>query len=235
MQVGVLFVKDRFRPVAHLIDHLSDISPKRLGIPLSDVYEMLLQVPVEMDWKSARRQLSRQARPRLDEIFEPLETTRGLPVREALLFGMTECRRSEMVSDCFASGDLEVVAELMQRSHASERHVPGGASAASDAALRDLVADLKSEVPARVLRAQLEYRTGRYGSSTPAIDAVVDAAQKLPGAVAAQLSGSGAGGCVMVLIHKGGFEKVARALRKGRKGLVIERLRPVAGSGAVRT
>ena len=72
----------------------------------------------------------------------------------------------------------------------------------SDAYLRGLIADLESDDPARVERAQLHRQPGAYRCSTPEIDALVDIACRTPGVLGAQIAGAGLGGCAMVLAEE---------------------------------
>jgi len=242
MRLGVLFVKDQLRSLAHLIDRLADIQPARLGLPPSRIYEMLLQVPLHVTPQSARRILSREAQEELAQILDSQDASESYMVRDALLFGIAECRRAELFADRLAEADLPALGELMRFSHDSERAVASsdhvGASivarSATDAALRDLVEDLQSQNPARVRRGQIECQPGRYGSSTAAIDAIVNHVLRTPGVFGAQLSGSGLGGCVMVLGRPGVEQELPRGLGPKVRPRGVHVLTPVAGSGVLR-
>jgi hypothetical protein len=243
MQIGLLMVRDRFPGLAHFLDRVSDLNPRRLGVTPSRIYAMLLHTPVEATRKSAPRQLSRPNRDRLEKLIETHDPEEGFLVRDALLFAVAECMRSEAFADCLARGDMETVGRLMRRSHDAERALPrptpdavaGMLPCTTDARLRELIADLASEDPERVAKAQIENQPGRYGSSTPRIDALVDAALAAPGVVGAQLSGSGMGGCVMVLVRDHGLGTLAAALRRAAPAAVTQPLAPAAGSGALAT
>ncbi|MFN3420422.1 MAG: hypothetical protein ACK40X_01680, partial [Armatimonadota bacterium] len=52
-------------------------------------------------------------------------------------------------------------------------------------------------------------QAGSYRCSTPAIDFIVDTALRV-GAIGAQLSGAGLGGCAMVLVKREEAEQVAQ-------------------------
>ena len=239
----MLLLQDRFRSLAHFIDCLNDINPRRLGVAPSRVYEMLLQVPLQVTRRAAFRLLSRENHERLEQIFDTHEAPEGYIVRDALLFGIAECRRAETFLDHLAQDDVSSVGESMRASHDAERALARSTAAgaalvtrsATDAYLRDLIDDLSSEAPQRVQRAQLERQTGRYGSSTPAIDRVVDAARDARGVLGAQLSGSGLGGCVMVLMREDAGRSLARALGTKAKSAKAQIVAPVAGSGVIQT
>jgi galactokinase len=51
-----------------------------------------------------------------------------------------------------------------------------------------------------------------FENSCPELDAVVDAARKVPGVMGARLSGGGFGGSVVVLVHPRDAETAAAAL-----------------------
>lgn len=109
---------------------------------------------------------------------------------------------------------------------------------AETAYLKSLMADLRSEDVERVIRAQLHRQPGGYACSTPEIDEMVDLSLQVPGVVGAQLSGSGLGGCIMVLVHQDGVDSLHRLLTErfcGPKGpepaLTVSA--PVKGSGLI--
>ena len=123
MQLGKQFIIDRFRLYAHLVDHLSDISPARLGVPLSRLYEMLLRVPIGISRDRCYRELSRESKESLDRLFESHDSPPTYAVRDALVFGIAECRRSEAFAERVAVNDREGIAALIQCSHDSEQNV----------------------------------------------------------------------------------------------------------------
>ena len=232
MEMGLMFLRDRFPSMAHVLERLGDVQPNRLDVTPSRIYEMLLRVPQHTSPASARRALSRPNRGRLDALLETHEPVGTYPVRDVLLYGIAECRRAEVFAGLLARGDLSGLGRLMCVSHDAER--ARGVST-GDATLRSLKDDLISEEPERVRAAQIEFQPGHYGSSTSEIDAVVDAAVRLPGVLGAQLSGSGLGGCVMVLVESEAAAGVARTLTRSGKGTQARLLTPVASSSVIRT
>ena len=106
----------------------------------------------------------------------------------------------------------------------------------SDEALRALAADLQSEQPERVLRAQLYNQPGGYACSVPEIDHMVDVAMTVEGTLGAQLSGAGLGGCMMVLVRADAVERLKRKVARESyrpRGLkpAVTVCRPIEGSG----
>ena len=101
--------------------------------------------------------------------------------------------------------------------------------------LLDLIGDLKSGAPERVIRAQLQWQPGSYRCSVAEVDRMVDTALHTEGVVGAQLAGAGLGGCMMVLIHKDAIPALSENLKEGyyrpcNKTPSILLSTPVAGS-----
>ena len=96
----------------------------------------------------------------------------------------------------------------------------------TDECLHQLINDLASEDPDRVLRAQLQMQPGCYACSTPEIDRMTDIVAAVPGVAGAQIAGAGLGGCIMVLARHESVDSV-------RKALVREYYRPAGLKPAV--
>ena len=182
---------------------------------------MLKILPRRSSAATVSRMLSAEGRRELEEIFSG-EAAAGLGIRDAVLFGAAECARSRLMASVLEAGQLSRMTALSRASHDAERVVrteAGGREGAfrwtaSNAYLRRCVEDLASEDPERVLRSQLELQPGRFGPGAKEIDGMVDVAQSVPAVVSAQLSGTGAGGCAMMVVKEDGIEPLARALRR---------------------
>ncbi len=79
-----------------------------------------------------------------------------------------------------------------------------------------------------------------YEISTPEIEALVDAADSLPGTLGARLTGAGWGGCIVAIVHADSvadFGQSIRAVYKSRTGLdaSVFACRSAAGAGLVLT
>ena len=133
---------------------------------------------------------------------------------------------------------------MMKRSHDGDRVVshdenwrerPFRADV-SNMAMLNLLSDLESGDPDRVIRAQLDRQSGAYACSLPEIDRMVDIADRTPGVLGAQLAGAGLGGCMMVLCEDSAIPELQRRLDElyyhpaGRPSAMMV-CRPVAGSG----
>jgi len=235
MHLALLVLRHRFPAFSHLLERVRDLDPQRLGIAPSELYDMLAAVPLSASPRSLRRLLPASCREALERIFASHEPAERYPLRDAALFGAAECARARVLPALLERGDAAAVARLMAASHEAERVVPPPGRArlwtAAAARLRRLAADLRSGDPRRSDRARLALQPGRYGSSTPLLDAVVDAVTPEARVVGAQLSGTGQGGCVMVVARREAVEAV-----RARVGHVAPRVRtilagPVAGSG----
>jgi N-acetylgalactosamine kinase len=102
----------------------------------------------------------------------------------------------------------------------------------------DLIDDLESGDPERVIRAQLQWQPGSYHCSVPEIDHMVDISLRTEGVVGAQLAGAGLGGCMMVLTHKDAISILVENLTElyyapsGRPPAIMP-CKPIAGSSVL--
>lgn len=243
--LALLLLKDRFPQHAHLLDHLRDLNPRRLGVTLRDLYSMLLALPESASPDALRKMLSTAHRERLEEVFSGHEAPSSYDLRSAALFCAAECARSEMFADLVEARRMRDIGILMARSHDAERvasrddgEVRPYTWRADDAYINALIADLGSEDPGRVLRAQLFLQPGRYGCGAPEIDEMVDLCRRVPGVIGAQLSGVGVAGCVMALLRADAVPALKRALHRGfharhRSCPQITICTPIAGAGVL--
>jgi N-acetylgalactosamine kinase len=206
--VGRELVKKLFPQYAPLIRHLRDINARTLNVPLARIYRILLRLP-----ERATRDEIRAALP--DFQVEPLFASHvppeeGYPIRDVVLFGLGECERSRIAADLLAEGAVEEFGRLMNTSHDGDRVVTYDQDwnpqphdyQVSNSYLLDLLEDLESGDPERVIPAQLQWQPGAYACSTPEIDLMVEVAKRTPGVMGAQIAGAGLGGCMMVLAHE---------------------------------
>jgi len=229
--LGFALLKQRCPEAADLLEHVRDLNPEKLGRPTSDVYRFLLRVPERMTRRDFREMLSGEHRELLEANFASHAEPECYHPRGVLLFGAAEIARSAMAVDLLESGRIAEFGNLMRISHDGDRvsekgtryvlpEQPGGCFAqnvpgpffVSDEYLHGLIADLASEDPEKVTRAQLYVQPGAYACSTVEIDRMVDIASAVPGVAGAQIAGAGLGGCVMILARKGAVEPVRKAL-----------------------
>ena len=239
-RIGFLLIKQLFPQYAPILHHLRDVNVDNLGVPLSWIYKILLRLPEAATHEELKAMLSEEDLDRAFSVYNP----DGLyPIRGVVLFGLAESQRSRLYADLLEQDRLEEIGELMRISHDGDRvsrSDEGGNSSAfqaptSNTALLDLIDDLESGEPERVVRAQLEKQPGSYHCSIPEIDRMVDISVRCDGVIGAQLAGAGLGGCMMVLIRTDGVDGLTRALAEGYYGPagrepVILTCRPIAGS-----
>jgi len=242
-RIGLQLILTRYEQYAPLIRHLRDVNVRNLRIPLSWIYRILLSLPE----RATPDELARLLPP---EILDPILATHSpqehYPVRGVVLFGLAEAERSRLGADLLAEGRVEEFGRLMRTSHDGDRVVAHSEEGepqpyyapTSSAYLLDLMADLESGDPGRVLAAQLHWQPGSYRCSTEEIDLMVDLALSVPGVAGAQLAGAGLGGCMMVLAREDAVEPLRSRMIEGY--YAPRRLTPdisvctsIAGSGAV--
>jgi N-acetylgalactosamine kinase len=241
-RIGFKLIRKLFPQYAPLLHHLRDVNVRTLGVPLSWIYKILLRLPEQATQDELRAMLP-------EEDLEPLFATHrpppdGLyPIRGVVLYGLAECERSRLFADALQSNRVDEIGQLMKVSHDGDRVTCTTAqgqlpyrSPTSNGYLLDLIDDLESGDPERVLRAQLQHQPGSYHCSVPEIDRMVDIALGAGGVVGAQLAGAGLGGCMMVLAHKDAVSGLVAKLTQqyyapSNKRPAILTCQPIAGSG----
>ena len=221
--LGLALLKQRCPWIAGAVQHLRDLDPEKLGCPTSDLYRWLLKVPQVTTRKGFESLLSPEHRDLLEANFATHAAPETYYPRGVLLFGIAEICRSRMCVDLLEAGQVETFGNLMRISHDGDRVSRPGPDGSyrpaendsSDDRLHGLIADLASENPQRVLKAQLFMQPGTYACSTPEIDEMVDIACSVPGVAGAQIAGAGLGGCIMVLAHRDSVAAVRKALAVG--------------------
>ena len=243
-RIGLQLIKKLYPQYAPLIVHLRDVNTRNLPIRLIDLYRMLLKLP-----EHATRVELAELLP--EEVLRPLvglqaDPQTRYPVRGVVLFGLAECERSRLAPEHLRSGNLVAFGQFMRISHDGDRVVQHDdawqphpcVGPSSNAYLLDLMADLESGEPERVLAAQLHMQPGAYACSTPELDLIVDVALRTEGVVGAQMAGAGLGGGVMALVRDECVGKLESALNlryyepRGLEPAVLACI-PIAGSGVL--
>lgn len=244
-RIGFALIRRLLPQFSGVLGHLRDVSPRTLQMPLSFFYRLLLMLP-----ESATRDELRAMLPGEDlEVWfsshdEPADGR--YPIRGVVLFGLSEFERAAHYADLLKRGDIAAIGQMMKRSHDGDRVVSYDEnwrerpfqSDVSNMAMLNLLSDLESGDPDRVIRAQLDHQSGAYACSLPEIDRMVDIADRTPGVLGAQLAGAGLGGCMMVLCEDAAIPELQRRLDElyyrpaGRPAATMV-CRPVAGSGLI--
>jgi len=241
--MGEILFKEIFPHLADRIEHLRDINCDNLGVSDAEMYERLLQIPREMcygeiwqNWAS----FSKRDRERLDALLATkLPEDEPLQVRDILLYGIAETKRSSLCSEYIASGKLEDFGRMCYISHDGDRVVKHDENLqaspwdyqVSEEYLAGLVKGLQSEDIDVQEASRIQWQPGRYACSVPEIDLIVDMARQMPGVLGAQMAGAGLGGCAMAFVRDDCCNEVVE--RYNEKGFNASVYSPVQGSGVV--
>jgi N-acetylgalactosamine kinase len=218
--LGLALLKERAPEIASRVEYLRDIDPERLGMKLSQLYQLLLRVPEVMTRRELEDALGARHEALVSRSFADHKEQEGYLVRGVLLFGIAECARSRKCLRLLEEGRVEEFGRMMNVSHNGDRvvdHLPDGTSrphpsGCSDTDIYRLLADLASEDPERVVRAQLINQPGYYACSTPEIDLMADLVQGIDGVAGAQIAGAGLGGCLMILAKEEAISSIRNEL-----------------------
>ena len=198
----VLEVEDR--SVVHLYQFTEDRFSKE------HLLDALLRVPERLSMDAL------QARCR-DEVFDEAyqryfgnldenERPRIVPLRGPLLFGIAESERARRFAVEIRCGRHSTAGALMTIGHAGDRKRDAEGKSwqyqVDDSVLRDWKT---SHLPLCTI-------PGAYGASSPALDAIVDAALDA-GAYGASLTGAGIAGVVLALCPRDAAEDLVKSLR----------------------
>ena len=215
-EIGFQLLKNSFPDLSHKMKYLRDVTPERLVTPDNKIYSMIKSLPESI----TREELINQF-PENRGFWENLFSTHDEPeqgyfVRDACLFGISECIRSEQAVEFLENGNVLKFGELMNISHNGDRvtqekdgkRIPFRFQAADeliDSLIKSYLSGKDNELY------KLYNQPGWYAMSCPEIDELVDIALDTDGAAGARVVGAGMGGCVAVLIDK---EKVKNLIAR---------------------
>jgi galactokinase len=194
------------------MDRLSNIRPEVLAPMggMDSLLTVLKRIPETMTISELRE---RYSLPELNEAYERYfgtapenERPTSLALRGPLLFGIAESERARIFPETIQSGRFAEAGKLMTVGHDGDRRVRADGSPmhpdVGDKALDALIAS----------GARVEFFPGAYGASTPALDALVDAALEA-GAIGASLTGAGMAGAVLALCAEEDVNHVTEHVR----------------------
>jgi len=241
-RIGFLLIKKFFPQYASVLNHLRDVNMKRLNMPLSWTYRILLHLPEKATQDELRAFLPDVD---LDIFFNQHNPPPDgqYPIRGVVLFGLAEMERAKLFADAMQDGRVRYIGRLMNISHDGDRVIsidkdenetPYQAPTSNDYIL-NLIEDLESGDLKRVTQAQLQWQPGSYHCSLPEIDRMVHISLQTEGVVGAQLAGAGLGGCMMVFAHRDAVSNLIHNLTERyyvphAKPPTVLTCRPVAGS-----
>lgn len=221
------------------MQHLRDVHPKRLGVPPSEIYQMLRSLPEYISRGEFAQRYPEESQD-LQEVFSShTEPPGGYPVRDILLYGMAEMARARQAGALLDRGEYAALGRWMNVSHDGDRvseRAAGERRRWRPARLTDRELDrLTQAADAGDQSADLVVQTGSYTCSTPNVDEMVDICLAVDGCLGSQILGAGLGGCMMALVQAGAEEEVMQQLKKsyyGPRGLAPEVWATFPGPGA---
>jgi N-acetylgalactosamine kinase len=212
---GLLLIRKNYPDYADKLERLRDVNPQRLSVDQSQIYRMVKSLPVCAGRADILKLLPTEGQ-KIHRVFRShAEPKEGYLIRQVCLYGIAECIRAELVSNCLRAGDIKKFGEIINISHDGDRvtrlvdgeRVPTDNSY-SDERIDALINDLESDDTGRMSRAELWRQGGGYNVSLPELDTLVDIALDTEGVVGAGLVGAGMGGCIVAVVE----DKNARQL-----------------------
>jgi len=198
--------------VVEKMDRLSNITPEVL-MPMGGMRTLLAAIKRIPETARMEELRSRYDLPEFDDAYrrcfgsapEHLRPT-DVALRGPLLFGIAESERARLFPNAIEAGDFDAAGRLMSVGHDGDRRVRADGSTmrcpVDDEAIDRLIGS----------GARIELFPGAYGASTPALDALVDAALD-GGALGASLTGAGMAGAVLALCRAEDADCVAQRVR----------------------
>ncbi len=228
--LGRLLLRGTLRERGVELEHLGQVAYGDFGLTRRAMYLLLKSLPLRMTRTEARERLEVTDRDELDFIFSThAEPRGGYRIRRRVLFGIAEMNRADVFRDAALRGDAAELGRLKTIGHNGDRVVwiaPGYETPDDDAYLDNLA--LNDMPPA--------YVNGGYECSTPALDAIVDAALECNAVFGAGLTGAGLGGSVVVLCGRESRDAVEQHLRRRLPDVEsIEPIHPVRGLSVLAT
>ncbi len=232
-QLAELLLRRRW-PAAAGIQHLRDLTPKRLNVRPGEIYRALKLLPQRPSRKALRRLFAAEDRDRLERIFSSHANLGPYDLRGVALYGLGEIVRSERFADVLAGRDVDRLGRFLKRSHDGDRRVKW----APDGRPRRFLVRTDDAALDRLAAADADpaFQCGRYACSTESVDRLVDVAEAGEGVIGAQLAGAGLGGCMMIVVRVEALAGLMRRLRRQfyrPRGLPFGAFvcSPVAGAG----
>ncbi len=230
--LALMWLKKVFPEWKDKILWVRDINPQNLGIKEEDIYSLLKSLPLRITRSQMKKEFPKE-RKFLDRVFSTHKEPReGYALRDVLLYGISECRRAEVVFSLAQKKDWKRIGELMYIAHDGDRVIgyqKGEAGVGGQETTDEYLDRLIRE------RRRLEEVPGGYRCSVPELDIMVDLMKELPFVIGARLTGAGLGGSMVVLVKRGKEEEVKRVLQekyyspRNLKPLIVEGI-PISGA-----
>ncbi|MGC8977139.1 MAG: galactokinase family protein [Candidatus Ratteibacteria bacterium] len=202
-EIGLRLIKRKFPEIREKLNYIRDINRENLG---SDcyIYKILLDLPEKLTRNKICELLPDED---LDRFFEThQEPTDGYHIRDVLLYGISECARSDICAKLLKDGKIKDFGKLMYISHDGDRIVKflkNGKKrrwnySVSDEYLKNLIELCKKGNK----KGKIYYQPGAYKCSVEDVDYIVDLVKNIKGVLGAKITGAGLGGCVVILVDE---------------------------------
>lgn len=218
-EIGLKLIKKKFPELKEKINYVRDINVKNLESN-TKIYEILLALPEKLTKNEVYELLPEE---NLDRIFEThREPKEGYKIRDVMLYGISECARSEVCAEFLKEGKIKDFGELMFISHDGDRVVrflKNGIKrkwnySVNDKYLLKLIEYSKSKNMKNRKKAEIYYQPGAYRCSIEEVDFIVDTVKIINGVIGAKITGAGLGGCVVILVEEKKANEVLEVLNE---------------------
>ncbi|MCD6219355.1 hypothetical protein J7K43_03100 [Candidatus Calescamantes bacterium] len=207
--LGLKLLRERFPEWRNKLKRIRDITPENLGVEEREIYRIIKFLPLRATREELKKELGeKETQPLFLSHREPPE---GYRIREVLLYGISECRRAEVLQELAKNNNWKRIGELMYCGHDGDR-VTLWKNDKNEPFLLTFTEDYLEEVYQENL--PLEEVSGRYFCSTMELDLMVDTVKNLDPVIGARLTGAGLGGSIVILLEKGGEGEVKENLIK---------------------
>ena len=211
------------------VRHLRDLDPETLNVPPAEVYRSMIDLPERISREEMSRSYPEQFQRLVGILSDHTEPTDGYPVRDILMYGLSEMARSARIGMLLDGGDHTALGHWITCSHDGDRvsrQVNGQRRGWRSPVLSNqFLSRLAEAAEAGDQSSDLTQQSGAYSASTYNVDEMVDLCNEVDGCLGAQIIGAGFGGAMIALVRKGVAKAVIECLEKSYfepRGLPVE-------------